>query len=106
MPRICAHMDAIISGDTIMVAAREQVSCDLNGEVAILSLKNGVYYGLNPIGAKIWNMLQKPAKMNTMRDAILEEYEVEPKQCECDLVLILQQLITEGLVEIRDEMAL
>jgi hypothetical protein len=99
-------MDAVISGDTIMVVAREQVSCDLGGEVAILNLKNGVYYGLNPIGAKIWNMLQKPAKMNTMRDVILDEYEVEPKQCEHDLLSILQQLISEGLIEIKDEMAL
>lgn len=99
-------MDAIMSGDTIIVAARDQVSCDLSGEVAILNLKNGVYYGLNPIGAKIWNMLQKPTNMNTMRDAILDEYEVEPEQCEHDLLSILQQLITEGLVEVRDEKAL
>jgi hypothetical protein len=99
-------MDIIISSDTIMVAAEGQVSCDLSGEAAILNLKNGVYYGLNPIGAKIWNMLQKPAKINKLRDAILDEYEVEPKQCEQDLLFILQQLITEGLVEIKDELAL
>ena len=41
--------------------AQEVVSCDLAGEAAILNMKDGVYYGLDPVGASIWNRIQKPA---------------------------------------------
>ena len=37
-----------ISIDSIVVVADNVVSCDLDTEVAILNLKDGVYYGLYP----------------------------------------------------------
>jgi hypothetical protein len=41
-------------------ATRDQVSSDLKGEVAILDLKAGVYYGLDAVGARVWELLQGP----------------------------------------------
>jgi hypothetical protein len=31
--------------------SQNQVSCNLGGEAAILNLKSGIYFGLNPVGA-------------------------------------------------------
>ena len=41
--------------------------------------------------------------MNQIRDALLEEYEVEPDRCEHDIVALFEQLADAGLIEIRDE---
>ena len=38
--------------DTIIHASSDQVSCDLAGEAAILNLKTGTYYALNPRSAR------------------------------------------------------
>lgn len=43
-----------------VVAGRAQVSCDLGGEAAILHLTTGTYYGLDPVGARIWTLLEQP----------------------------------------------
>jgi len=85
------------------VAARDQVSSNLDGEAAILNLKNGVYYGLDPVGARIWSLIQEPTTVAELRDAIVEEYEVEPDRCERDLLALLRDLAAEGLIEVRDE---
>jgi len=53
------------------------VSCDLVEEAALLNLKDGVYYGLNPVGARIWNLLQKPITAGEILEVIIEEYDVE-----------------------------
>ena len=98
-------MKRAISGHSIMVAAREQVYCNLDGEVVILNLKDGVYYGLNAVGARIWNLLQEPRTMHEVRDILAQEYEVETDRCEHDLLALLQELATEGLIEIKDERA-
>lgn len=92
-----------LSGSTIVVAASDQVSCDLAGEAAILNLKTGVYYGLNPLGARIWALVQQSRTVSEIRDAILAEYEVEPARCESDLLSLLGQLAEGGLIELRDE---
>ena len=88
-----------------VVATKEQVSSDLGQEAVILDLKSGVYYGLNDVGTRIWNLIQEPRTLNEIRDAIVKEYEVEPECCEHELLTLLQELSNAGLIEVRDETA-
>ena len=87
----------------MVVVSQDQVSCDLSGESAILNLKAGVYYGLNEVGTRIWKLIQEPRRVGELRDAILEEYEVEPDRCEADIIALLQAFMENGLIEVRDE---
>ncbi|MGB0034023.1 MAG: PqqD family protein [Candidatus Acidiferrales bacterium] len=95
-------MDATLSVHSIVVATREQVSCPLGEESAILNLKNSVYYGMNPVGARVWNLLQQPKSITELRDALIDEYEVETKRCEMDLLELLEKMRAEGLIEVQD----
>ena len=95
-------MERTITGSSTVVATPEQVSCDLEGEVAILNLSSGVYYGLDPVGARIWTLLREPTTVRAVRDALAAEYDVDPDRCERDLVALLEDLVTAGLVEVRD----
>jgi hypothetical protein len=95
-------MSAKLSEQSVVVAAQEQVSCELEGEAAILNLSNGVYYGLDLIGAQVWALLQQPRRVEEIRDAVLEEYEVEPECCQRDLLALLERLLAEGLIEVRN----
>ena len=90
---------SIDMGDTI-VATSEQVSCDVEGEAAILNLKNGVYYGLNPMGARIWSLIQEPKQVAQLRDQLLTEYEVETARLETDVRQLLADLAEHGLIEV------
>ena len=96
-------MKSTILRSSIISVAKEQVSCDLAGEVAILDLKSGVYYGLNAVGARIWNLIQEPKTVSEVRDALLEEYNIKPDCCEHDLLALLQELAAKGLIEVKDE---
>jgi len=94
---------AIISESSTVVVTKDQVSCDLSGEAAILNLKSGVYFGLNTVGASIWKLIQEPRTVKEIRDSILEEYEVGSNRCEQDILEILQELSSRGLIEIINE---
>jgi coenzyme PQQ synthesis protein D (PqqD) len=98
-------MNAQLSVHSIIAAAREQVSCPLGEESAILNLKNSVYYGLDPVGARIWNLLQQPRSVAELRDALLAEYEVEPDRCERDLLGLLEKMCEEGLIQVQSAAA-
>ena len=93
----------MISTSSVVVAAQDQVSSDLGEEVVILQLRNGVYYGLDEVGARIWDLIQEPRAVNEIRDLLLDEYDVEPERCERDLLALLEELVAEGLVEVGDE---
>src|SRR5438093_4966700 len=96
-------MKELISGGSTVVVAKEQVSCDLGGEAAILNLKSAVYYGLDPVGARIWNLIQEPKRIKEIYEILLKEYNVDPDRCERDLLALLQKLATEGLVGVKYE---
>jgi hypothetical protein len=95
-------MSPTISDRSVVVVAKEQVSCDLAEEAAILNIKNGVYYGLDPVGARIWNLMQEPREVAEIQTAITDEYDVEPERCARDLASLLEKLLAEGLIEVKD----
>lgn len=86
-----------------MVATKEQVSCDLAGEAVVLNLGSGEYFGLDPVGARVWNLIQEPRRVRELRDSLLEEYDVEPDVCGRDLLELLKEMAAEGLIEVKDE---
>ena len=82
------------------MVAKEQVSCDLASEAAILNLQTGLYYGLDPLGARIWNLIQQPRTVGDVLQVLLKEYKVDSERCERDLFGLLQELAAEGLIEV------
>jgi len=98
----CMSSENTVSMSSIIVASQEQRSSDLTGETVILNLKSGMYYGLSAVGVSIWNLIQEPKAVSEVRDVILAKYDVEPEQCDRDVLALLEELATEGLIEVRD----
>jgi hypothetical protein len=92
-----------LSHASIVATVKHQVSCDLSGEVVILNLENGVYYGLNAVGARIWQMLEEPRSVEQIHRFLLEEYDIDPHICETQLFALLHDLASSGLVEVRPD---
>ena len=96
-------MDAPLSLQTTVIVSSRQISCPLGDESAILNMKNSVYYGMNPVGTSIWNLLKEPKTIAEIRDTIVSEYDVDEERCERDLFALLEQMRSEGLIEVHGE---
>jgi Coenzyme PQQ synthesis protein D (PqqD) len=91
-----------ISETAVLVAAGDLLASDFGAEQVILNLKDGVYYGLEEVGARIWRLLQKPTTIPAILGALAEEYDVDSARCERDLRALLGDLVARGLVEVRE----
>ena len=95
-------MDPTIALQSTLVAVKEQVSADLSGEVVILNMRNGEYFGLNSVGAAIWELLQEPRTIAEVRDLLLEMYpDADRDRCTQDLLNLATQLADAQLVEVE-----
>ena len=94
-------MTVTLAIESRIVASKDQVSCDLAGEAAILNLKNSVYYGLDPVGARVWNLIQEPKTLAEIRDTLLGIYDVDSLKLESDLRALLSELAEQGLIDIQ-----
>lgn len=92
----------MISMNSVIGVKKDLISADLGEEVAILHLENGVYYGLDAVGARIWDLVQEPIRVDELQDSILMEYDVEPEQCKSDLLDLIEDLANQDLVEIKE----
>lgn len=96
-------MDKPISPKSIVVACKDQVSCELEGEAAILDLKSGTYFGLNPVAAIVWGLIAEPRRVDEIRSALLDRFDVATEQCDRELIDLLSALRTQGLIQVDDE---
>jgi hypothetical protein len=81
-----------------VVVSDEQVFTTLGGEAVILGLRDGVYYGLDAVGARVWALLAEPRRVPELVDAIVAEFDVTREECERDLLALLDQLAARNLV--------
>lgn len=90
-----------LNGSLVQRSA-DQIACDMGGEVVILDLKSGAYYGLDVVGARIWSLIEQPASVLAIRDAIMADYDVDAPTCERDIRAFLDQMQAVGLVEVSN----
>lgn len=67
-------------------------------EVVILDLATGTYFGLDPVGARIWELLGEGKTLAEVCDRMIEDYEVSRDELERDTLKLAQDLATQGLV--------
>jgi hypothetical protein len=83
---------------TVVKRSDRQVACNLNGEVALLDLDKGLYFGLQEVGAHVWNALEKPRSVDEIHSEILAHFDVTPDVCRADLLKFLGDLQDAGMI--------
>ncbi|HYI12182.1 MAG TPA: PqqD family protein [Thermoanaerobaculia bacterium] len=67
-------------------------------ELVLLDLHRGIYYGLDPVGARIWQLLSEGAGEGEIVARLGEEYDVERETLAADLGRLIAELRGCGLL--------
>jgi hypothetical protein len=86
---------------SVVKAVDHQTATEVDGENVILDLEEGIYYGLNPVGARIWEQIQEPARVGDVVTSIADEYDVSHDQCFEDVAALLRDLEKENLITVK-----
>jgi len=75
----------------------------LGDEAVILNLASGVYFGLDTVGTRMWQLMSEHGSTDGVIAAMLDEYEVAETQLRSDLDKLIEQLKEMGLVRVDAE---
>ena len=75
------------------------LSQNKKGQIWVQDPVSGNYHELNEVGGAICRLLKKGMDMETLMQALTDEYEVERAQCEAEVLLFLEQLRANGLLK-------
>ena len=67
-------------------------------ETVILDLASGTYFGLDPVGARIWGLMGESKTLAEICGQMLEEYEVSREDLERDTLKLAHELAAQGLI--------
>jgi hypothetical protein len=82
---------------------KEVVWTKLGDEVAILNSETGTYFGLDPIGSRIWCLMAEGVAIDEVVSTLLSEYQVDEQRVRDDLRELIEQLSARSLVKISNE---
>ena len=92
--------DAPITLDTTVAVTPEVVFKELRGEAVLLDLASGIYFGLDEISTRIWQLLTSHGSLRRAFDGILAEYDVEPDRLRGDLIAFVGELTRRRLLTV------
>jgi hypothetical protein len=80
----------------------EHIAAEVDGEVALLSLHTGKYYGLNAVGSAIWRRIGSGRRVSDLCGQLVREFDVEPQRCQTETMACLAELARHRLIEVTD----
>jgi hypothetical protein len=84
------------------VLSPHAMSRTIGEETVILDLESGTYFGLDPVGAQMWHLLEQGKSFIEVRDAVFDEYEVERDRLEADLLALIGELAERKLIIVNE----
>jgi hypothetical protein len=73
----------------------------LGDESIMLDMASGYYFGLDPVGARIWQLLSQASSFAEIVERLAQEYDVTPEQAESDLARFVEELKANGLLNVE-----
>jgi len=74
---------------------------ELEGDAILLNIQDGMFFGLNPVARRMWELLSELGQAEKVLKQLLQEYETSEEQLRQDLVDFIEKLRSKGLVEIQ-----
>jgi hypothetical protein len=67
-------------------------------EAVMMSVTAGAYYGVNAVGARLWELLETPATAGELCARIHDEFDVDEATCNAAVLKFLDDLVANGVV--------
>lgn len=89
---------AAVTLETVLERSQDVLYQEVGGEAVLLDLSSEQYFGLDPVGTRIWNLLDGESALGRIHATLVDEYEADPVRIGEDLLALAQTLAEAGLV--------
>jgi hypothetical protein len=74
------------------------MAATVDDELVVLSLRSDSYIAIDPIGRRIWELLESPRRFDELVGLLAEEFGADPVVVAADVSAFLDELEAEGMV--------
>jgi len=85
---------------TLIVRHPEMIAAEMDGDLVMMSVERGEYFGIGGVGTRAWELLEQPTSVDQLCAVICEEFDVDEATCHKDILGFANELLTLGLVQV------
>jgi hypothetical protein len=89
-------LNSIIQRDPEVIAAKA------DQDLIMVSVATGYYYGLSDVAREIWNAIGRPKRISDLVGDLTASYQIDSSSCEEQTLSFLEDLLDEGLLQVKD----
>ena len=83
-----------------VVISQQVIAREVGEELVILDLSGGTYFGLDAVGARIWQLMGESKSLAEICEVMLDEYDVSRAELERDIMILAGELSTRNLISL------
>jgi len=87
-----------LSDSTFLRRSEQAADSRVGGETVILHLGSGIYFGLDPVGTRVWELLAEDRTPAGICERMEREFDVAPEVLRADVAAFLRSLLDHDLV--------
>ena len=91
---------AVIADATVISRSPSVLTAEVDGEVVMMSIEQGRYFGLDDIGSDIWKRIEPPCSFATLVDRLVADYDAERATIAADVQALLGRMAAEDVVRL------
>jgi hypothetical protein len=86
--------------NTTLKRNEDLLSVDMDGETVMMDINSGNYFGINPVGSHIWDLLEETCTVQTILDGVQESFEINAEDnVQEDIINFLTGLLEQKLIQ-------
>jgi hypothetical protein len=87
--------------DRTVRITEETIFRELAGEAVLLQLRAGMYFGLDTVGTRLWQLIAEHGDLRRVFAQAREEFDVDDATLERDLLALVDSLVSRDLVVVE-----
>ena len=81
-----------------IVRSTQVIATEVDGEIVLISIEDGKYFGLDSVGSEIWRRLEAPKRVDALCDELKAHFEGDPDTIEREALMFLDRLSDSKLL--------
>jgi len=89
----------IFTDDMVVSQTGKALAAEIDGEVVMIGLDSGRYFGLDAIGTAIWKRIEQPCRIDSLCAGLAEDFEGDPAVIATETRAFLEKLFERNLAQ-------
>src|SRR5437764_8396562 len=91
---------ASIADATVISRSPGVLAAEVDGEIVMMSIEQGRYFGLDDIASDIWRRLETPMTFAALVDSLAADYDADRETIAGDVRVLLEKMAAQDAVRL------